>query len=474
MNGSLRRILRRRSTLRPSPRPGPGARWAARLSLPAALLAGAAILALGPAGPASAAPADRSQQPAPTSEQLRKPVLVGADMWERRPRMLAAGLGFTDIIGVDGMNGDDLAASEAAVRAAGGAWNSSLTCEAAPALGDYTSAASPNAVAFSYGFPVHGDAGLPVEFSWPVLPSTLGAADFRVTLTDGSVVMPDAAAVFPNFEYNERSTVVLFGKFGNRQPTGDPRSNYPRRIEVVKDDSPLRLVGKRGRRVVTVSAVGMSASPTASPYDDPGAAPADRTGPRLAAAKLTRMSRSGESAPPAFRTSLPNDGRALYGPRARFRLRMLTTGGFSPDGVLGVKPTEFERYFQIVARAPGGRRVVIRKVGKTYRIGRGWLRVVGLADLGLRQDSYDDCYDEDHDNQIDVILNGDRKGRAAARVRTLRIPASGGYDPFYNPGGPGSDPTPGVAYTSPGPTVSQRVTIALRDPLTVTYRRPAR
>ena len=31
-----------------------------------------------------------------------------------------------------------------------------------------------------------------------------------------AVVTPAAASIFPNFEYNERSTVVMFGRFGNR------------------------------------------------------------------------------------------------------------------------------------------------------------------------------------------------------------------------------------------------------------------
>jgi hypothetical protein len=47
----------------------------------------------------------------------------------------------------------------------------------------------------------------------------------------------------------------------------------------------------------------------------------------------------------------------------------------------------------------------------------------------------------------------------------------GRYRPFYNPGGPGNNPTNGVNYTSPGPPQVQRVTNALRDPMTVTFIR---
>jgi len=54
-------------------------------------------------------------------------------------------------------------------------------------------------------------------------------------------------------------------------------------------------------------------------------------------------------------------------------------------------------------------------------------------------------------------------------ITAVIIPASGGYSPLYNPGGPGNNPTPGVIYTQPGPTWTQPVTIAIDDPRTVSY-----
>ncbi len=427
-----------------------------------ALTAAAASAAAALAVPVCAIAADG--QPTRTSQQLKRDVLINADLWDQRPYMMAAGLGFTSIIGVPGMNRNDLAASEQAVRAAGGAWNR-MSCAEAPALGDYTSAVSPIAVAFGFGFPTTFSAGLPVEFSWPVLPSTLDPTDFRVTLSDGSVVTPELAALQPNFEYNERAVPVLFGKFGNRLPAGDPGAVYVVKTEVVGDATPLRLVGPRGR---TVSAVGMSATANTSPYGDPDAPAGERTGPRLAAAKLSRMSTKGEGAPRAFSSTLPNDGVTLYGDAAKFRLRIYTTGGFSPDGVVGVKPTEFERYFRLRARGAHGKTRLITRAGKWYRLGGGRLKVLGLADLGPKQTSYDDCYSEDRDNQIDIVLTGDR--RAVRRITRVELPGSGRYDPLYNPGGPGSDPTPGVRYTVGSPSISQPVIKALKDPMTVTYR----
>jgi hypothetical protein len=310
-------------------------------------------------------------------------------------------------------------------------------------------------VAATFGRPVTRADGLPVEFSWPILPSTLDASDFRVTLSDGTQVTPEAAAVFPNQEYTERAVAVLFGSFGNRG------ARYPIRTQVVRDAMPLTLVGPGGR---LRSAVGLAADASTSPYAGP------RTGPRLVAAKLSRMSQRGERAPRAFSGALPNDGVSLYGRAARFRLRVFTSGGFSPDGVRAVFPTEFSRYFRLRARDAHGATRLVTRARVEYHLAGGVVRILGLADLGRRQSAYDDCYVEDKDNQIDIVLAGDE--RAVRRITTVEIPAAGRYDPFYNPGGPGTDPTRSVRYTAPGPAQSQPVQNALRDPRTVTYVRP--
>lgn len=397
---------------------------------------------------------------------LQRDVIVGADVWGKRPRMLAAGLGFTGIIGVPGMTTADLAGSESLVRTAGGAWNE-VSCAAptTPELFAYTSASTPQQVEAAYGYPTTYADGLPVEFSWPIRPSTLDASDFRVVLNTGRAVAPELASIFPNAEYNERSVAVLFGHFGNRLPATDPGAEYPVRTEVVADGTPLQLVGLRGK---LASAVGLFAEAAGTPYTGPGGAPSERSGPHLVGAKLTRLSTRGESAPLPFRSALPNDGRTLYGKRARFRLRVYTTGGFSPDGVRAVFPTEFERYFRLHVEV-GGRERMFTKAGVTYRIAGHRLRVLGLADLGRKQSSYDDCYREDKDNYIDIVLGGERA--AVRHITAVEIPASGAYSPFFNPGGPGNDPTPDVHYTAPGPAQTQPVWRALGDPKTVTFRR---
>lgn len=395
--------------------------------------------------------------PNPLYLTLTQDVLINADYWEAEPRILAASLGFTDIIGVPGLMSSNLDTQRAATLQAGGAWNTVTTTVSPVSQRAYTSAAAPAGVSENYGWAVQFCDGFPIEFSWPVLPSTVHGSDFRVHLNDGSVVAPLVASITPNFEYNERSTVVVFGEFGNRLAPDAPGALYPVLFEVVSD---LKLVGPGGR---VVSAVGL----TYENGGDPLTAYNPGKGPTLVEAKLSRMSTEGEDAPAPFNSQIPNDGVALYGSAAGYRLRVLTTGGFSPDGVRSVYPTDFETFFRLQAIDAAGDVHWIEKAGVTYTIDGGSLTVLGLADLGLAQSSYDEGYIEDHDNQIDIVLSGDEVAMRA--IRMVEIPASGKHSPFYNPGGPGNDPDPDTVYSQPGPQTQQSVTMALDDPMTVTY-----
>jgi hypothetical protein len=436
-----------------------------------ALAAAAAISVIGAAGGQSASSAGQvavrsgSPPPPPGYRELHRNVLINADIWASKPEMMAASLGFTNIIGVPGLSTSDLAFSQTRTVLAGGTWNR-LHCAAGetPSLSNYTSAATPAGVRFNYGQYVYYSDGLPVEFSWPILPSTLQPGDFLVTLSNGTTVTPQVSSVYPNYEYNERSVAVLFGHFGNRIPPDQPGAIYPTSVKVVRGSSTLELVGP-GRRVV--SAVGMSVKSRGSPYTSPDVPPADRGGPVLVAAKLSKMSTLGDNAPPLFRKDLPNNGAALYGARAKFRLRVYTSGGMTPNGVSALLPTDYDTYFRVNAVTPSGAIIRLTKAGRTYDIDGHPLRVVGLADLGKKQARYDDCYSEDGDNYIDIILDG--SAAAARRISTVEIPSTGRYKPLYNPGGPGDNPAPGVHYSAASPPISEHVTIALKNPMTVTY-----
>lgn len=399
---------------------------------------------------------------------LNLDIAINADLWDSEPKMMAAGLGFSNIIGVQGVTGVD-ATSELLAIEAGGSWNTLTGCgNVTPALGNYTTVQSTSAILAIAGPPAVTNAGgMPVEFSWPVLFSTAQGTDFLITLNDYSQVYADQAVATPNFDYNERAVVVLFGQFGNRLELNDPNVLYPIKIEVVDDGTPMMLVAPDGS---LTSAVGLSANAPGSPYHTPG------NGPRLTGAKLNIMSAVGDSAPPGFGNT-PNDGLSLYGPDAQYRLRVYTTGGYTPGGITGLKPNQYGNFFQVQVMADSGELVPLLKADKEYLIDGKKIQVVGLAELGAPGQVVDgnDCYAEDRDNQIDIVLKGDVE--LMRKVSGVRVPSrqpagehtADGYWQFYNPGGPGNNPTEGTTYTQGSPDHTVSVTIAIDDPMTVTY-----
>lgn len=400
---------------------------------------------------------------------LKLDIAINADLWDTEPRLMAAGLGFSNIIGVEGVVGTG-AASRAAAIEAGACWNIVTGCgEVTPGVGNYTSAVSPQVVEAVWGPPAVANAGgMPLEFSWPALLSTVQGTDFLVTLNDGSQVLADVAASSPNSDYNERAVMVLFGPFGNRLELSDPGVLYPVTIEVVEDDTPMMLIAPDGS---LRSAVGLSAEAPGSPYHTPG------NGPRLTGAKLNVMSAVGDGGPPGFTNFTPNDGIALYGDDAQYRLRVYTTGGYTPDGVLGLKPNQYDNFFQVQLTNDAGEIVPLLEAGRPYVVDGSTIEVVGLAELGQPGQVLDgnDCYGDDKDNQIDIILKGDVE--AMRKVTGVRVPSeepagehtTDGYWQLYNPGGPGNDPTEGVTYSQGSPDHTVPVLIAIDDPMTVTY-----
>jgi hypothetical protein len=390
--------------------------------------------------------------------QLTNGRLEGADYWSSTPAILSAGMGFDNIIGLPELTEDT-------VRRAGGSWNGVLTCGNGeePATSVRTSAAIAGTINQAYKGYADYDDGLPVVFSWPVATETVDPTDFRFTLSTGDVVYGHAAGMNPNWENSERNTVVLFGDFGNRTPSSEPGAIFPVRLDIVADSTPLTLIGPSGREF---NAVGLSWTTDTSPYD---------RGPVLVGAKLNRVGERpvGEGGVTLMDRAayLPNDEFSLYS-GGDHRLRVLTTGGFSPDGVTGLRPDMFEQFFRLHARGPDGGSVIMSRVGVDYPVAGGNLRILGLSDLGQAENHdegiyYDGCYQEDRDNYIDIILAGEE---AAARGLTfVEIPSlDGGYRAFYNPGGPGPRPFPGVRYSAPGPPDLEPVVNALDDPMRVT------
>ena len=390
-------------------------------------------------------------------DQLFDGALKEADYWSNEPVILSAGMGFEGIIGWPEVN-------EETVREAGGSWYGSVICTNGedPPAGAYTSTVSTAGIELFYKGTAEDDDGLPIVFSWPVATETVDLADFQFTLNTGEIVFPNSAGLLPNWELNERNTVVVFGDFGNRGFSSEEGAIFPVRLDIVEDETPLLLIGPNGQEF---NAVGLSWETDTSPYD---------SGPKLVGAKINHVGNEalGEGGL-GFGTRsgvLPNDELSLYD-EGDFRIRMLTTGGFSPDGITGLTPTMFEDFFRIHANGSNGEVVLLEKVGQEYLVAGGTLRIVGLSDLGQKENPdegifYDDCYAEDRDNYIDIILVGDEA--AARNITHVEIPSlEGGYKAFYNPGGPGPEPFEGVRYTAPGPADLEPVINALDNPMRV-------
>lgn len=397
-------------------------------------------------------------QEAPAYIQLRRDVLINADRWTDQPEILAANFGFEGIIGIPGLrSADDL---QLAIAAGAGVNGDFAQLNPVPSLRNLTSGAGSAGVLLA-GFgdtPILGDA-LPIEVSWPLLPGSVQPENIAVTLNTGEVVTPVAAALNPNYDYNERHVIVIFGEFGNRLVPGTSGAVHPVEVSFVDGSAALMAVGPNG----PVSLTGLT-SPSSSPY---------LAGPGLVGARLTRFSPVGDFSPPALSGAFPNDALSLYGDDAEFRLRLFTTGGFSPDGVSGFLATDFEKFFRLHAVDANGQPVVIAQSGQVYDLGVGEIQVVGLAEVGPPTDSGIEpelAYGvEDHDNYFDIILKGDE---AAIRLlEFVEIPTSAvsGYSDIYNPGGPGRTPFRGVIYTEPALPATFAITDAIDNPGTITY-----
>jgi len=305
--------------------------------------------------------------------------LSGADYWDTEPKILSAGMGFDNIIGVNEI-------TEGAALEAGGAWYGSVVCtsDQEPSDSNRTSMATADGVRNVSKGHADFDDGLPIVFSWPVATETADVSDFQFMLNTGEVVFPNSVTLLPNWELNERNTIVVFGDFGNRGKPSESDAVYPVRLDIVEDATPLTLIGPGG---LEFSAVGLIwASPDTTGYG---------AGPVLVGAKLNVVETvpTGEGGLPLIEqnsAAMPNDEVSLYGAVADFRIRVLTSGGFSPDGITGLHPDDYEDFFRIHARGEDGESVLLENAGQDYAVDGGTLRVLGLSDLGQAVDEEND------------------------------------------------------------------------------------
>ena len=110
--------------------------------------------------------------------------------------------------------------------------------------------------------------------------------------------------------------------------------------------------------------------------------------------------------------------------------------GMTPDGVKAFQPTGFSDHFYLIATDSKGEQLRVDTPGQRYELGggAGALQVVGMADTGRLQAQYDDCYLEDYDNYLDIILDASSKAAAEALATVQAFQAEEGYAPLYNPG----------------------------------------
>ena len=152
--------------------------------------------------------------------------ILAADIWDDELRILSAGMGFDGVIGWPDEELDT-------IQGGGGSFYQP-ECADDPIVSGATAAGVEMFYRGVADDEPDYDDGLPVVFTWPVLTSTVHPEDFLFTLNTGEQVVPNAAGMLPNYELNERNTVVLFGDFGNRLDgdeavyPGEPRDHRRR------------------------------------------------------------------------------------------------------------------------------------------------------------------------------------------------------------------------------------------------------
>lgn len=401
-----------------------------------------------------------------TYQRPDREIILAADLWSPFPKILSGEPGFQGIVGISAQN-------QGVVEATGGAWNSNLNVCPLSGLNApakvRTASIPAQFIANMYDCTCKANLfdGLPLCFSWPIVPSSIKRDFIQYTRSDGAVFSPRCISGRPNFEYNERHCIVMFDNFMTRAVPGEPGRLYMKKIEVIGD---LMLVGPNGTRV---SAKGMSNEPSSDKTSY-------QSGPFIMASRLDRLNNIGEtSAILPSATSAANSGLDLYGDQCdseydyKYRLRIFFSGGMTPDGVTNLKPTQFADYFTIKLKT--GFKVEDTSPNMvTYNEITALMSVLGLADLGSKQDQYDDCYEEDKDNYIDFIICV--SGPETEAEANLFIQVVDGVIAFekqkylFTPGGPGQTPTLGTRYTAPsGPNQYVATNVDVEGHFKTTY-----
>jgi hypothetical protein len=219
--------------------------------------------------------------------------------------------------------------------------------------------------------------------------------------SDGVEFNPKCISSIPNFEHNERHCLVIFDDFINRKNPDEDGYLYMTELEIV---GPIELVGPDG----PVSLQGMT-------HTNPRNQSAFVSGPVFVGARMVPLHNDGESLSTSYYnlfgggSVFPNQGSILYGSdglpsNELFRLRLYYSGGMTPDGLTGLTPAMFDRYFAI--NLSTGQVLSSSNSQLTINGTSTVVIVLGLADVGISiAEGYTPCYADDRDNYIDVIMH---------------------------------------------------------------------
>jgi len=231
----------------------------------------------------------------------------------------------------------------------------------------------------------------------------------------------------PNLAPSSRATKA---EVDSSTCTGD--CYYVSEVEII---GPIRFIGPNGR---LESGEGILATVEFDPYDDTD----PNGGNQIIRAKLNECDSTGDEGHWLWGDSAPPNSCAdVYGSAADYRIRLFTMWGAFKEERLPILPTEYSRYFTLVAELDDGSEVTLAESRVEYDIDGETITVLGLAETGRSEaagDPYDDCYYDDRDNLIDVVIQG--SSSAVTKIkRVVHKPSDGTHEPFYNPGAAGSE-----------------------------------
>jgi len=363
-------------------------------------------------------------------------IIVNSNLYSNEPKILSAG-GFSFLQAGMILNKKNVSETE-------GNWNELLdpnsdNFRAITTSGDprgyYGSVFPTTAIKFD---------NMPICFSFPILPSTVDSTQFLIQLNNGLYVKPIIFTFSPNSKFNEKQCIVVGGYFNNKITTG-PNALYPISLEIVEASNGKRMmgVGPNGLYDMTGKTVNCS-----NPYTEPLG---------IASVVLTKYNLPGiynylgDIGCGVNIIEDINSPLLLYDNNAEYRIRIFTKGGYSPNGITSMLPDSYEKYFYLQYKNPiTGEITDLKKSNHKYLFNNEttYVEIIGLADLGAKQLSYNQTYIEDHDNQIDIVLKGDKS--VVENIISLVVPSDGNeYTKFYNPGGPGPTPIENIKYTLP-------------------------